>query len=136
MPVWGFLSLGALVAWAVWGVFMKMSIEKIGWFPAAIGSISVEFAFLLLLLPWVGRLGKDLPLGIGYAIASGTFGVIGLVLFNQALEKGHLSTVSPITSLYPVLAALLGVVLFNEPLTMRLTVGIALAALAVFTIVG
>lgn len=59
------------------------------------------------------------------------FGVIG---FFRALALGPVSIVVPIVGLYIVVSSAIGIVLLNEPLTIKKVAGIALAFVAILLV--
>lgn len=76
-----------------------------------------EFLFVLSSFNWWGYL---------FGILWG----IGTVTFIIALKSAPASIVLPLTSLYPLITALLAIFFLNEPLTIKTGTGIVLAVLA------
>jgi drug/metabolite transporter (DMT)-like permease len=119
-PLAALLMLGAGVAWGVYSLLGRAAGEPI----AATGGNflrSVPFAALLALSA-AGRETADLT-GTLYAVLSGavTSG-LGYVLWYAALPALRATSAATIQLSVPAIAAIAGVVLLAEPITMRLLV--------------
>ena len=56
---------------------------------------------------------------------------VGQWAFYHALKMGNVSQVAPVAGIYPMVAALLGWIVFREPVTMPRVLGIALVVTGV-----
>lgn len=130
--MWLAYSLGAVVAWSLWSYSLRIAVGKAGWATAAAVSVWIEAAALLVFLPIVFK-GADKP-GLIWSAAAGLCGVVGLVFFNKALSSGQLALVVPISSLYTILAVVLGTVFLGETLNLRQIVGCGFAVVAVLLV--
>jgi transporter family protein len=93
-------------------------------------------AFALLVL-CVERFQVDWsPAGFGWSVAAGFVNFIGFLTFFAAVEKGKVSTVITLSSLYPMITILLSVVLLHERIRRREGIGIALALAAGWLLAG
>lgn len=91
-----------------------------------------------LVIAWFAR-SADMRLSWAHALA--VFIGVLFVFSNLAYYKlssmgGQASVLAPLTGLYVVVAALLGVGLLGEPMTARKCLGIALAGVAIFLLAG
>jgi transporter family protein len=132
MAGWLVYSLLALVLWGLWGVFSKVaSMHLPSWaiFLVEIWVYLVVGGFIWVLLrtpvTWT------IP-GAAAAIAAGLSGGFALFFFLKALTSGPAAVVVPLTSLYPVITVLLGIIFLHEGLSLRHLTGIILAAAAVW----
>ncbi|MBN2537451.1 DMT family transporter [candidate division WOR-3 bacterium] len=125
------ISVVALVFWGAWGYLSKLATRNSSdtsialWATLASLAPIVAFAFAT-----AGR-GTGLKpswLIIGAGLAAG----IATVAFYAALSRGPTSVVVPLTGMYIIIPALLGMVLLHEPLTVYRVLGLACAGLAVF----
>lgn len=125
------ISAVALVCWGLWGWLSKLATRD-----STDGSIAL-WATLASLLPIVafalataGRSAALKPswLILGAGLAAG----VATVAFYAALGRGPASVVVPLTGMYVVIPALLGVVFLREPLTLYRVLGLLCAGLAVF----
>jgi drug/metabolite transporter (DMT)-like permease len=87
---------------------------------------------VLLLAPLLG--GSPRAADLGWGAAAGLAGVLGLVVFYQALASGSMSVVAPITALCAAAVPVLVGLLLGERLAPVTGVGIALALVAVLLI--
>lgn len=69
-------------------------------------------------------------------VAAGVCLSVGILAYYRALARGPVSVVAPIFGLFLVVAAVVGVVALDEPVTARKTLGILLAAVAVVLVAG
>ena len=95
-----------------------------------VGEVIVAGAILLL----VGFKPVFNLKGGGFALLAGMFGALGVYAYLLAADRGNVSQLVGITALYPVITVLLGVLVLNEPLTMKQIVGVGLAVVAVYLV--
>jgi bacterial/archaeal transporter family protein len=132
MAGWLMYSLLALVLWGLWGVFSKIAATHLpSWviFLVEIWVYLVVGGFIwgLLRTP----VAWTVP-GAAAAVAAGLAGGFALFFFLKALASGPAGVVVPLTSLYPVVTVLLGLIFLHEGLNLRHLTGIILAAAAVW----
>lgn len=127
---WLFYALLTLVLWGLWGVFSKIASSHL---PGVIVYL-VEVAVYLAVggLIW---LQMRPPFDWNYAgliaaAAAGLSGGFALFFFFKALSLGPAAVIVPMTSLYPVITVILGIVFLQESLTARQLAGIMLAVAA------
>lgn len=126
-----FISVVALVCWGLWGWLSKLATRNSSdssialW--ATVASLAPILAFALVT---AGRGAALRPswLVLGAGLAAG----VATVAFYAALSRGPASVVVPLTGMYVVIPALLGMVLLKEPLTLFRALGLLCAGLAVF----
>jgi transporter family protein len=86
----------------------------------------------LFLLPFIWRsVGPrlaELPLRNWFYLCMGGFlaSIVGQTFFYRALKFGEISRVVPIGASYPLIAFVLGLVLWKEPFTAGKTLGVVL----------
>ncbi|MFA6986446.1 MAG: DMT family transporter [Arenimonas sp.] len=121
-PSWqgSLLMLSAGVAWGVYSLRGQGAGDSLrvtaGNFLRA---VPLTLGFSLLLLE---RVSLD-PAGVGYALASGALAsALGYVLWYTALPALKAASAATVQLAVPVLAALGGIVLLGEPLTLRFTI--------------
>jgi transporter family protein len=126
-------------AWAVltaciWGIVPVM--EKLGLSapvspPAAVMVRSFGVLLGLCIFGWVWspwQAIKSMSVTSVALLVGGGFlaSVVGQIAFYQALRWGALSQVTPVAGAYPMVAAVLGWIIFREPLTAMRVLGVAL----------
>ena len=125
MQTWLLPALFALVAWAIQRLLGKVALTTLGtskfYLLSAAVSLTTYTPYILLRPPALSSL---LPaFGLACLIAV-TFGVT-----TEAIRRGPLGAVSPITGLSPALTALLAITLLRERLDWTAALGVALAPL-------
>jgi uncharacterized membrane protein len=131
---WVVYSLATVVLWAFWGLLGKIALRTVGWVQASlffgVGTLVIYGAILGVR----SREATWAPADLLVPLATGFVGALGLASFYLALERGKASVVVPIIGLYPVLTAVLSVLLLHERLAPLQIAGVALAAAAVVLI--
>lgn len=121
-----------LVAWGLWGFFIKLGVEATGRYPALLiwtltGFVTVAAAGYFLFdgsrAVWGGS-----PL---YPTLAGVAIAVGNLAFILLLEKALGSIIIPLTSIYPAVTVVLAIVFLGEALKAVHVVGIVLAVVAV-----
>ncbi len=136
MKPWFFFSLLTLLSWGLWGVCSKLASNytrpKQTLLFQAVGVVA--FALLVLILERFQI--QRTPIGFGWSFAAGFINFVGFLFFFWAIEKGKVSTVIALSSLYPVVTILLSILLLHEKITIREGAGIVLALAAGFLLAG
>jgi bacterial/archaeal transporter family protein len=127
---WWLPTLAALFCWGFWAFIPKITTRYLNPSSAivyeAAGSLCLAFLTLLSL-----RFQPQVhPQGIGLAFITGLLGFGGAFCFLTAVSQGPVALVATISALYPVVSVVLAVVILHEPLTLKQTIGIAIALLA------
>ena len=128
MQPWLLPALFALFAWTVQRVLGKVALTTLGtgkfYLLSAAVSLLTYTPYLILRPPAWSQLPPAFALACLTAI---TFGVT-----TEAIRRGPLGAVSPITGLSPALTALLAIALLSERLDWSGTLGVALAPMGLF----
>jgi uncharacterized membrane protein len=121
-------ALFALFAWTVQRVLGKVALTTLGtgkfYLLSAVVSLLTYTPYLILHPPALSQLPPAFALACLMAI---TFGVT-----TEAIRRGPLGAVSPITGLSPALTALLAITFLTERLDWQAAFGVALAPLGLF----
>jgi transporter family protein len=127
---WVGWSLVALLGWGAWAVLNKLALRTLQWPHLIVASWMVSTILVLVLLairidprPLASRDGV-------LALAAAATSLIAVIAFYLAIRSGPLATVTPLSSLYPAVTAILAVVFLREhPSALQWTgVGVAIAA--------
>ena len=136
MKPWLFYSLMTLLCWGLWGVFSKLasnySRPRQTLLFQAVGVVA--FALLVLFIEQF-QIQKTAA-GFGWSFAAGFVNFVGFLAFFAAIQKGKVSTVISLSSLYPVFTIALSVLLLHEKITRREGLGIAFAITACWLLAG
>lgn len=128
-----FLGLIVILLWGIWGFAAKVAISDIGL--QAIFWVSVISDILIVVYLLISNQFFPLRLeekGIMYSIISGITGGIAIILFYILLKKYQASIVLPLTSLYPVVVVILGILILKEKITYLNGVGVVLALISIY----
>lgn len=122
------LALVAMCSWGVYFAFSKLLVRQIGWF------WPTYFSFLLFpLIYWyMRRRGQPLPFpkqatSLAPIFVSALLLRTGDFSFAHGLSAGYASIVAPVAGAYPTFLALLGFMLFKDPVTLQQKMGIGVA---------
>lgn len=128
MQPWLLGALFALVAWSIQRLLGKIALGTLGtkkfYLLSATVSLLTYTPYLILHPPALQQLAPAFGLSCLMAV---TFGVT-----TEAIRRGPLGVVSPITGLSPVLTAVLAVTLLSERLDWPTVLGVGSAPLGVF----
>lgn len=97
------------------------------WVAGAVGAVT---------LLWNGRPPQVIHLASGFAAASELAGMLGLLTLFLALHNAPVTAVSVVVSLYPVLAAVGGWVLLEEPMSYQQMLGMGLSTIGVVLVLS
>jgi uncharacterized membrane protein len=122
-PAWLPLALFALVVWAIQRLLSKMALTDLGTGKFYLLSAGVSLVTYAPFLVWRPPAQAELLPAFGLAcLMAVTFGVT-----TEAIRRGPLGAVSPVTALSPALTAALAVALLGERLAWPAYIGVALA---------
>jgi len=127
-------ALVTMVAWGVWLILADFASEYTDPVVAAAITYAVS-AVLAVGYVLATRTSVEVTRRAwGLSVAAGVTAAIGLVSLYVALSRGSTATVSTVSALYFVFAAVLGVALLGEPVTPTKAAGIGLAVVAIVLI--
>jgi bacterial/archaeal transporter family protein len=136
MKPWILYAVITLLAWGVWGVCSKLASGHARPRQTLLFQVVGVMAFGLVVLSMERFHIEWSPQGFGWSAAAGFVNFIGFLSFFAAIEKGKVSTVIAMSSLYPVITILLSVLFLHEKISSREGLGIACALLAGFLLAG
>jgi bacterial/archaeal transporter family protein len=136
MKPWLIYALMTLAAWGFWGVFSKFASNhgrprQILLFQAvgAIAFAAVVLTFERFHVDWS-------PAAFGWSFAAGFVNFMGFLTFFAAVEKGKVSTIITLSSLYPVVTIIFSMILLHERISRREGLGIVMALAAGWLLAG
>ena len=136
MKPWMLSALVTLLAWGVWGFFSKLASTYTRPRQTLLFQVAGVMAVGLVVLS-LERFRIDWsPQGFGWSFAAGFVNFIGFLFFFAAVEKGKVSTVIAMSSLYPVVTIVLSILFLQEKISAREGLGIVCALLAGFLLAG
>ena len=127
---WVGWSVVALVCWGVWAVLNKLALRSLDWGHLLVASwLIYTGAVVVLLAARVdprALVSRDGLIAVAAALTS----LVAVTSFYLALRSGPVATVTPLSSLYPAVAAVLAVLLLRESPSPVQWAGVALAIVA------
>ena len=136
MKPWIVYACLTLLAWGVWGFFSKLASGYTRPRQTLIFQAAGVMAFGLVVLAMERFHITWSPPGFGWSAAAGFVNFAGFLAFFAAIDKGKVSTVIAMSSLYPVITIVLSVLFLQEKISTREGLGIACALLAGFLLAG
>jgi uncharacterized membrane protein len=136
MPRWLTYTLIATAIWSVWGIVSALvSHEASPLATQVISTLGVVPAALFLFLSPAWKQGTNFKLGILFAALTGLSGSAGNLCLLRALSlKGPVSIVLPVSGMFPLVTALLAIVLLRERLNRIQAVGLVVALAAIYMV--
>ena len=135
MPKWLIYALLSVVLWGLWAVVSKI------WATRCPPIRARRYLLWVFYLSWDICAFQKSPspvvpvksVGATYAFVAGLLvGVGNLVFYQMMSQGGKASTVTPLTSMYPLVTVLLAVPLLGERMNAIQTVGVLLALFAIY----
>ena len=134
MPRWLAYTLTCTAIWGIWGLVSAVVAREVS--PLAtqvVSTLGVVPAALLLFLSPGWRQGANLKLGIVLAALTSLSGTAGNLCMLRALSlDGPVSIVLPVAGMFPLITALMAMVLLRERLNRVQIAGFFLAAAAIY----
>jgi drug/metabolite transporter (DMT)-like permease len=122
------LALASALSYGVGGFLLGDYSARAGALASALVAHGSSVTVLLLALPFLGR-GKawraSAP-GMVWAVAAGLTDVVGLLAFAGGGQAGQVALTAAVSSVYPVIPLLAGLVMFGERLSQRQLLGVTL----------
>ena len=125
------LAILTTVAWGVWSLLIKLATRSLQPEAAMVISYLTAVAVAITYVFAAGIGFSPTLVGSGYAVLGGFFAGIGAIAFYAALAHGQAAIVTPVSGLYFVVAAILGVVVLGESVQLRQVAGLSFAGVAV-----
>ena len=129
------MSLAAGTGFAVFFIAIAQTSEASGFWPL-VGARAVTIPIGLMLHRSLEPRTRPTRIGIRWVAAAGLLDMGANLLVAVALQRGPLGIVSVLTSLYPVVTALVAVVVVGERLTRIQLAGVVAAMAAVVMLVN
>lgn len=127
---WVAWSLVAVLGWGVWAVLNKLALRTLAWTHLLAASwLVTTVAVVALLLTRTDPRALASRDGL-LALAASVMSLAAVVAFYQAIRSGPVATVTPLSSLYPAVTAIVAALLLHENPSAAQWLGIALAVVA------
>ena len=130
MQAWLAYSLLAFGFWGVWGLVTRLAMLHLKPTTVFFYEIMGGAILTVLLIPFIGWPQAGNSKGLFLALLSGVTLILGHLCFLYAIDKGKISTVLIISSLYSILTIVLAFAVLSETVSLRQAVGIVLGLIA------
>jgi bacterial/archaeal transporter family protein len=132
------LILTTMLLWGIAPILEKMGLRGVEPLTALFIRTGVVTLLLFIVHLWTGRiqdLSKVSFRSFSFLAASGILaGLVGTWAFFYALKSGLTSKVVPITAAYPLVTAILGILILGEGVTLQRILGIILTIIGIVLI--
>ncbi|MFQ6105795.1 MAG: EamA family transporter [Candidatus Hydrothermarchaeaceae archaeon] len=108
------LGIAVIIFWGLWGFLYKIGLSRLGLARALLwSSIAYGFTNLLIVLFLVYKGTSFSGSGREIVMAGSLFATLGSLLFLFYLSRYQVSTVVPLTALYPAVSVTLGILVLG-----------------------
>jgi drug/metabolite transporter (DMT)-like permease len=120
------LAIVSALAYGCGGLLLGEYSARAGWLVAALVAHGASVTALLMALPLLGRpkAWRGSASGVVWAAAAGLTDVVGLLAFSRGGQAGQVAVTAAVSSVYPVIPLVAGILLFGEQLTRRQLAGV------------
>jgi transporter family protein len=136
MKPWLIYAVFTVLAWGVWGFCSKVASNYTRPRQTLLFQAVGVMGFALLVLALEHFRVEWSAAGFGWSFAAGFVNFIGFLAFFAAVERGKVSTVISLSSLYPVVTIVLSLLFLHERISKREGLGIAFALAAGWLLAG
>jgi drug/metabolite transporter (DMT)-like permease len=121
------LAIVSALTYGCGGLLLGEYSARAGWLVAALVAHGASITALLMALPLLGRrkAWRGSASGVIWAAAAGLTDAVGLLAFSQGGQAGQVAVTAAVSSMYPVIPLVAGILLFGELLTRRQLAGVA-----------
>jgi drug/metabolite transporter (DMT)-like permease len=121
------LAIASALSYGFGGLLLGEYSARAGWLVAALVAHGASVTALLMALPLLGRrqAWQGSASGVIWAAAAGLTDAVGLLAFARGGQAGQVAVTAAVSSVYPVIPLVAGILLFGEQLTRRQLAGVA-----------
>ena len=121
------LAIISALGYGVGGFLLGKYSARAGWLVAALVAHGASITVMVMALPLLSRrtAWRGSASGVVWAGAAGLTDAVGLLAFSRGGGAGQIAVTAAVSSVYPVIPLVGGVVLFSEHLTRRQLIGVA-----------
>jgi len=122
------LALASAVTYGVSGLLLGDFSARAGALGSALTAHGASVTVLLLALPILGRTKawRADASGLTWAVAAGLTDVVALLAFARGGQTGQVAVTAAVSSVYPAIPLLAGLIMFGERLSRRQLLGVIL----------
>jgi drug/metabolite transporter (DMT)-like permease len=122
------LALASAVTYGIGGFLLGAFSARAGALGSALVAHGSSVTVLLLALPFLGRknAGRASASGMMWAAAAGLSDAVGLLAFSRGGQAGQVAVTAAVSSVFPAIPLVAGLVMFGERLSRRQLIGVTL----------
>jgi drug/metabolite transporter (DMT)-like permease len=122
------LAFASALTYGAGGFLLGDYSARAGWLTSALLAHGSSVTALLIALPFLARRKPSRPAAsaIGWAAAAGLTDVVGLLAFSRGGSAGQVAVTAAVSSVYPAIPLVAGLVIFGERLGRRQIAGVGL----------
>ena len=120
-----------MLAWGGWIILGELAGRSIDPRTAAAISYVSATAIAIVYALIAGGGGPLTTAGVGFALLAGVGAAVGVIATYVGISSGSTAVVATLGGMYFVIAALLSVIIFDEPFDLQTMLGIGLAIMAI-----
>lgn len=120
------LAISCALAYGFGGFLLGKYSAQAGWLAAALVAHGASVTVMVMAFPLLRRrmAWRGTTSGVIWAGAAGLTDAVGLLAFSQGGAAGQVAVTAAVSSVYPVIPLVGGVLLFSEHLTRRQLIGV------------
>lgn len=120
------LAIVSALGYGVGGFLLGKYSARAGWLTAALIAHGASITVMLISLPLLRRrmAWRKGTSGVVWAGAAGLTDAVGLLAFSQGGAAGQVAVTAAVSSVYPVIPLVAGVLLFSEQLSRKQLIGV------------
>jgi Predicted membrane protein len=124
-------GVATMLAWGGWIILGEVAGRSID--PRTAAAISYVSATSIAVVYAVvaGGGGQLTAVGVGFAVLAGVGAAIGVIATYVGIASGSTAVVATLGGMYFVIAAVLSIIFFDEPLDLQTVLGIGMAIMAI-----
>jgi len=131
MKAWLLPASMTMICWGIWGFIPKVTTRYIQPLSASVFEGLGSAVFGLIILFYLGFKPEIHPKGVSLAFITGLLGMLGALFYLFAMPRGKVSVIATIAALNPVITISLAYFILKEPITMKESVGMVFAVVAI-----
>jgi uncharacterized membrane protein len=124
-------GVATMLAWGGWIILGEVAGRSIDPRTAAaisyVSATSIAVVYALV----AGGGGQLTAVGVGFAVLAGVGAAIGVIATYVGIASGSTAVVATLGGMYFVIAAVLSIIFFDEPLDLQTVLGIGMAIMAI-----
>ena len=131
---WIIYAIACVFLFGIMQLFIKLASANGNPIASSVFFVAAQFAAQFMLGAYfISKSGLDVDyVNIKYSLIGGIIAGIATILFFLAMQQAPMSKVVPIVTLNVVVGVMLGVILLNETMNLRIAAGVGFALMSIY----